>query len=810
MRLGAVTKRGHAEAIFEGFGAVLGLVLPRRPRHRQLADAGHRVHRDDRRDEPVRRPALAHLPGGHRRSSCAVVDDREVLDLREADALLLRLQPGLHPGRVLGHEDADRARAGATVVRGTPRPDVPGGTDRRTCCSSSWPTSGRPSRRGRSSSSRAPSWTRGWTSTTSSSARSTRSPARSSPCIVAAFIIITTGRGVLLPPPAHRHRGRQADRRGAGAAPAARPRRPGAEALRHRPLRRRLPGRPLHLAVHLVGRGRGVRLGALAQQERQGSALVLRASTCAMLLTAGAIVLIPGAPLIAITMFVQVVAVTLLPSALVFLILILNDPAFMGEHVNTRWQNVANWGIVLFVIVDVHAVRAQHALPAAGSGRRKRRRPWRRRRLSCRECPTCRQGSAATASSSSPSCSSAPSARGRSRTGSGKVTDLVFALKEPYPEAVGHLPRASAGASRRSSSPGSGSSRSRTTRSSSDAARPGGQSYPPFVDQPGWILLDAHLMGRTILDMDGRRTEVVNDVHLLEAKGHLLLVHVDISFNGFLRRWGLGKLKWVKDELISWKYVQPLSVEDAVATDKVSLSVTRRQMLGPAERGPGRRARGADGRGAGGAVLRPGLREGRRDAARGRAARPAPADRRPAQGAGAADPSEMSVPQLANLFSVLPHDDATELMDVLSPEDASRIRAILSEREATAGASDVARVRRRARRRPGSGRCSSGSGSRGRSRRRSRTSTWSTGRAHPHGRRRPARAGARGGRHAGLVDHDARRWSRSRRSDAAGRHRAQIFAKYHYRMIPVVDTQDRILGVIRYNDIMTGAASRKE
>ena len=68
-----------------------------------------------------------------------------------------------------------------------------------------------------------------------------------------------------------------------------------------------------------------------------------------MLLTAGLVVLIPGAPLIMITMFVQVVAVTLLPSALVFLLLILNDKQFMGAHVNTRWQNSANWGIVLFV-----------------------------------------------------------------------------------------------------------------------------------------------------------------------------------------------------------------------------------------------------------------------------------------------------------------------------------------------------------------------------------------------------------------------------------------------------------------------------
>jgi NRAMP (natural resistance-associated macrophage protein)-like metal ion transporter len=71
----------------------------------------------------------------------------------------------------------------------------------------------------------------------------------------------------------------------------------------------------------------------------------------ATLVSAGAVVLIPGAPLITITMFVQVVAVTLLPAALMFLILLLNDKPLMGSHVNTRWQNFANWSITLFVIV---------------------------------------------------------------------------------------------------------------------------------------------------------------------------------------------------------------------------------------------------------------------------------------------------------------------------------------------------------------------------------------------------------------------------------------------------------------------------
>ncbi len=70
-----------------------------------------------------------------------------------------------------------------------------------------------------------------------------------------------------------------------------------------------------------------------------------------MLLTAGAVVIIPDAPLVTITMFVQVVAVTLLPSLLVFLLMMLNDKGTMGEYVNTRWQNIANGSIVALVIV---------------------------------------------------------------------------------------------------------------------------------------------------------------------------------------------------------------------------------------------------------------------------------------------------------------------------------------------------------------------------------------------------------------------------------------------------------------------------
>ena len=69
------------------------------------------------------------------------------------------------------------------------------------------------------------------------------------------------------------------------------------------------------------------------------------------LLLAGTVVLIPRAPLVLITLFVQVIAVTLLPAALVFLILLLNDEETMGKYKNTLLENILNIGIVLALIV---------------------------------------------------------------------------------------------------------------------------------------------------------------------------------------------------------------------------------------------------------------------------------------------------------------------------------------------------------------------------------------------------------------------------------------------------------------------------
>ena len=62
-------------------------------------------------------------------------------------------------------------------------------------------------------------------------------------------------------------------------------------------------------------------------------------------------VLIPNAPLVLITLFVQVIAVTLLPAALAFLILLLNDRQTMGDYRNGMWQNLTGGFIVVAIVV---------------------------------------------------------------------------------------------------------------------------------------------------------------------------------------------------------------------------------------------------------------------------------------------------------------------------------------------------------------------------------------------------------------------------------------------------------------------------
>ncbi len=83
---------------------------------------------------------------------------------------------------------------------------------------------------------------------------------------------------------------------------------------------------------------------------------------------AGGVVLIPGAPLEAIVILVNVVATLAMPPALVFLLLLANDPAVMGRHRNGWALNLVGVTVTVLLVGSGIAYGASVLLPHLFAG----------------------------------------------------------------------------------------------------------------------------------------------------------------------------------------------------------------------------------------------------------------------------------------------------------------------------------------------------------------------------------------------------------------------------------------------------------
>lgn len=379
----------------------------------------------------------------------------------------------------------------------------------------------------------------------------------------------------------------------------------------------------------------------------------------------------------------------------------------------------------------------------------------------------------------------------------GKLTDLVFLLEDPYPLAVGVYIEHGWG---------------KPTQfvpwdkvvdigpKSIKVASPEGGRYNPFVDMPRWIMLEKHLMGRTVLDLDGRSTEVVNDVHLLESRGRLLLVHVDTSFNGFMRGWGLGGLARFKDQFISWKFVQPLSVEDAHAHGRLALSLTRKEigelpsedLADMLEELSGEEQK---------ALFN--VLESEKAAETLAEAEP----RAQRQIVSSLDDerakdilSEMTAPQKAELFSALPHDEVEDLMPLMPAEEAEKVKEILTEEEEAEA--DVLMVANYVTVAPSDLAGEALDRLKGLD-----VESWSLTYLYVTGREKELlgvvdlREMVKADPKTPVEELMASPVVTAQENDNR-QFIAELFEKYRYRLLPVTDEEDRLVGVVRYSDIM--------
>lgn len=104
------------------------------------------------------------------------------------------------------------------------------------------------------------------------------------------------------------------------------------------------------------------------------------------------------------------------------------------------------------------------------------------------------------------------------------------------------------------------------------------------------FLLKRDILDQQVVDTFNHKVRRVNDIHLLKVDHDLVIAHVDIGLRGLLRRldWEgpvdlLVRLvdksaRYLKNQdLVSWKFVQPVAVNPASMTMKLSL--TEKQLL---------------------------------------------------------------------------------------------------------------------------------------------------------------------------------------------------------------------------------------
>jgi Mn2+/Fe2+ NRAMP family transporter len=102
-------------------------------------------------------------------------------------------------------------------------------------------------------------------------------------------------------------------------------------------------------------------------------AVLFYTANIATALIGAAIILIPGAPLLAIALNANVLATALLPMALIFMLMLANDRDLMGRRVNTRATNTLAVSVIAFVAVSGAAygifsfLQAVHLIPASSN-----------------------------------------------------------------------------------------------------------------------------------------------------------------------------------------------------------------------------------------------------------------------------------------------------------------------------------------------------------------------------------------------------------------------------------------------------------
>jgi magnesium transporter len=203
------------------------------------------------------------------------------------------------------------------------------------------------------------------------------------------------------------------------------------------------------------------------------------------------------------------------------------------------------------------------------------------------------------------------------------------------------------------------------------------------------VLLRDHILDKKVLDMEDREVEMVYDVKMVLKNQRLYATDVDTSRYGLLRRIGLKGLanfiyslaEKIKDQTISWTYIQPLPTQISSFRGDVKLKILREKLEGlhPVDLADILEDLDPDQR----RMIFDGLSQ---EQASDTLEEIEPMVQRELVSTLAKDKvvpliDLMTPGQAADLLSVLPAPESAEILASLKAENAKKIRAILEKQE---------------------------------------------------------------------------------------------------------------------------------
>ncbi|MCL5037531.1 MAG: CBS domain-containing protein [Chloroflexi bacterium] len=219
----------------------------------------------------------------------------------------------------------------------------------------------------------------------------------------------------------------------------------------------------------------------------------------------------------------------------------------------------------------------------------------------------------------------------------------------------------------------------------------GWDDLPEFAEQPDEMLCVRDLLDQQIVDVHGRRVIRVNDLQLSRVNKFFRIVGVDMGETGLLRRMGMGRVPGflsrllkvdVKDRIIPWKYVQPLSMTDKSGL-KLTITNSALSKIHPADLAEILTDLNGDERAR--------LFESLEDEVAAEALQEMDEDLqvsmiRSLPEERASDIiEEMAPDEAADLLGDLPEEKARELLSLMEEEDASEVRELMVHADDTAG-----------------------------------------------------------------------------------------------------------------------------